>query len=192
MMADLATPVQTPQSYNGRQDPSALTTEFVLRETKHLEEKLDIRLGGMDEALKIVQKYPTEVDRAISQLKELIFEKFASVDRRFAERDTRGNQARVDQQKMVDLALTAAKDLLAEANSSSERAILKQEAATKEQIVAVSDKVEDVKTRLTAMESQSQGAGKSVGWIFAGIAAFATLFGIVTTIVSIVVVVVSN
>jgi hypothetical protein len=139
-------------------DPTVLTTQQLLRELTALKELVFTRLDGMDEATRLIQaqqvRVPTEVDRAVQNLRELLEsrfvafelrfeernveklydEKFHSIETQFKERDTRTEQTSKDSKVAVDAALQAAKEAVGEQNKSSALAIAKSEASTAKQI----------------------------------------------------------
>ncbi len=190
-------------------DPTALTTQAILRELGSLREVLeavidgqkslfDVRLDGMDKAIVLLQtimdKQPGIVDQKISTLQKLHEEKFASIGTQFIERDTRTEQTSRDSKVAVDAALQAAKEAVGEQNRSSSLAINKSEAATGKQIdqiglligqnaKATDDKIDDLKERLTRMEGAEKGQSNAWVWIFAAIGALVGLAGIVVAII---------
>jgi len=148
-----------------RPDPTALTTQQLLREVDRLQGLID-RLPG------IVRN---EVDR----LQELHAEKFSSIATQFAERDKRTEQLSIADKTAIAAALQAQKEAAGAQNDANAAAIAKSEAAFTKQIdqittlIAASvknsdDKVEDIKdsiratvTRIAAMEGAATGAGKA-------------------------------
>jgi hypothetical protein len=155
-------------------DPSALTTQMVWRENQSLKELLEARITGVEKGIEIAHqdlvRVPTEVQKAISGLKEvletarlgdkeLILEKFRNIDKLFGVVE----QARIEQKKdtatAVDAALKAAKEAVTEQNASNAIAISKSEAATTKQIdqqamliqttsKTLDDKINDIKENL--------------------------------------------
>jgi len=158
-------------------DPTQLTTEQLLRENKWLRELLESRLDAMDKAVDRVQqsildKIPLEIDLRVEHLKELVAEKFSSIQTQFIERDTRTEQTQRDSRVAVDAALQAAKEAVGEQNKSSGLAIAKSEASTTKQIdglqvlisnvsAALDGKITDVKERMTGFENRTLGAGSA-------------------------------
>lgn len=164
-------------------DPTALTTQQLLRELATLREIIETRLDGGDKAVKLLQdsadKIPFFVAEAIGHLKELHEEKFESIQTQFQERDVRGVQAATGSKTAVDTAfsaqkeataaaLQAAKEAGSEQNRSNTLAISKSEAATIKQIEgigtliaatsrAVDDKIEAIKERLDRGEGTTSG-----------------------------------
>ena len=169
-------------------DPTVLTTQQLLRELTALKELVFTRLDGMDEATRLIQaqqaRVPTEVDRAVNNLRELLEarnnsietnlrdvydEKFHSIETQFKERDTRTEQTSKDSKVAVDAALQAAKEAVGEQNKSSALAIAKSEASTAKQIDQLQtlitttsnnsdEKIADLKERLTRIEGMTGGS----------------------------------
>jgi len=190
-----------------------------------LAEAINIRLDGMDKAVdqftEDVKRVPTETDRAISGLrdlidekladihsvlierdlrfnaqisdmkkavevaltssekavdaqnksfaqKELVIEKFDSIQLQFKERDTRVEQTARDTKVAVDAALQAAEKAVGKQNEASSQAIAKSESNTTKQIDGMGvlikttadgtdSKIVDIKERLTRVESLAVG-----------------------------------
>ena len=144
-------------------DPTALTTEQLLRELASLREILESRLDGMDLATELTavevtknaasqaaetERMRADFDRRLLAQRELILsqiknvsdvtgEKFFAVDTRFLERDTRTEQAAQESRISLDAALAAAKEAVSEQNKANAQAIAKSEVATKEKIDAL-------------------------------------------------------
>jgi uncharacterized LabA/DUF88 family protein len=142
------------------------------KQVQHLKELHEERFDGMDKAVVILQQIADEIPAKLSEkvgsLKEIHEEKFASVQVQFRERDVRTEQSSKDSKVAVDAALQAAKEAVGKQNESSDRAILKSEAAVMKQIDAmgelirsgakgVDDKFQDLKDRLTRIEGKDEG-----------------------------------
>jgi hypothetical protein len=155
------------------------------RDIASLRELIEARLDGYDKAIVVLQaiasSQPTpgivmaavealkeRVDLSLYGLKELRDEKFAGIQVQFRERDTRTEQSAAATKIAVDAALQAAKEAVAAQNIASAQAIAKAEAATTKQIDAIAalisaqakgtdDKIDDVKGRVTMIESQKAG-----------------------------------
>lgn len=164
-------------------DPTALTTAALIREIDSLRERtshdnrllreiIEARLDGNDAAVQLLRTttdhIPAAIREAFVALQELHEEKFNSIGIQFKERDVRTDQTSRDSKVAVDAALKAQQEAFAEQNKSSALAISKSEVATTKQIdlisvnisnlaKAIDDKVSDIKDRLTAIESRSQG-----------------------------------
>jgi len=134
-------------------------------ESLRIRELLEARFDGMDQAIKlhaeIIDRLPMDRDKAIGHLASLHDEKFSSIAKQFAERDTRTDQtveliqSQLHQVEAVALekftaiegtfasnalaltaALAAQKEAAAEAKKSSDLAIDKSEKTTQETIRA--------------------------------------------------------
>lgn len=153
-------------------DPTVLTTQSQAAAIAALREIIETRLNGMDKAIELLQvtndKFPLIVTSKVSNLHELIDEKFNSIDKQFSERDTRTDKVAELNQKAIDAALQAAKEIVNEQNKSSSQAIAKSEASVTKQIDATTVLIEskskatdgafgDIKERLTRIESGAVG-----------------------------------
>ena len=145
-------------------------------------EVIETRLGGMDKGVRLLQdtadKFPSWVDEKITALKDIheqrfvaiadtASEKFLSIEKQFAERDVRTEQAAGAVKIAVDAALQAQKEAAGEQNRSNTLAQTKSETATTKQIDQLSvliqnvtkafdDKIGDVKDRLTRIEGKGE------------------------------------
>jgi hypothetical protein len=108
---------------------------------------------------------------------------FGSVQKQFAERDVRTDQAAIATKIAVDAALQAQKEAAGAQNESNSAAITKSEAASAKQMdgiqallqsesKATGEKFDDIKTtiasldtRLTALASHGKGATDNMAWI---------------------------
>jgi hypothetical protein len=162
-----------------KSDPSYLTTQSLTREIGALKEILVTRLDGMDKAIIVLNetrdKIPTEIDTHIKQLRDLILEKFETVQERFTsiqtqfkERDIRVEQTAKDTKVAVDAALQAAEKAVGKQTEAFGLSIAKSETVTSEKISqqgllistmtsGLSSQIIDVKERLTRMESEAKG-----------------------------------
>jgi hypothetical protein len=164
-------------------DPTVLTTEALRREISVLQEKIELRVTGLFQTLSArldamdkaqilfdanLNRLPSDTDKQIAHLKSLHEAKFLSVEKQFAERDTRTDQASRDGKVALDAALQAARDAVAEQNRSSALAIAKSDAATDKRIDqiasqistatnALDGKIADIKDRLVRIEGQALG-----------------------------------
>lgn len=160
-------------------DPSLLTTQQLTREIATLKELIFVRLDAMDKAMVLfhedMTRVPTDTDKQIRHLHELMIEtfdrhleKFASVQTQFIERDTRTEQTSRDSKVAVDAALQAAKEAVGEQNKSSALAIAKSETSTTKQIdqigalintstAGINQLISDIKDRLQRIESEDRG-----------------------------------
>lgn len=141
MSTEKATPAKM-ETTRPNPDPTALSTEQLLREVHHLNEAIncereirETRLTAMDKALSLLQSFadksPTTaaVGQSVSELAKLTEEKFRSVETSLKERDARTEQTSKDSKIAVDAAFAAAKEAVAEQNKSNALSISKSEAA---------------------------------------------------------------
>jgi hypothetical protein len=156
-----------------------LTTSDILREISNLKENMETRFDAMDKAVTKVNedftRVPTSLDKAIDQLKEWISERFNGVkiqfegiEKQFAERDVRVNQASTTAKTAVDAALSAQKEAASDQNKSLILSINKSEQSTASQLeqqrvvlIAVektlSDKIGVISNRLNLWEGAGLG-----------------------------------
>lgn len=182
-------------------DPTLLTTEALKREISALKELMTTRLDAMDKAMSIfsenLQRTPTDTDKQIGHLKELIFgrfdtvaEQFNSVQTQFVERDVRVEHTARDTKTAVDAALAAQKELASKQADSFGLSIGKSENATTKQIdqlgvliqqstKASDDKIGDIKDRLTRIEGASKGRGDVWAYVVGAVGLVAAVISIV-------------
>jgi cation transport regulator ChaB len=172
-------------------DPTVLTTQQLQREIATSRELVETsmgglrgtfeaRAGGIDRAIAILQSFvdvlPGQVRAAVAHLQELHEEKFRSIETQFLDRDKRADQTSRDSKVAVDAALQAAKEAVGEQNKSNALAIAKSEATFTKQIDQIilmlgsmqkgtDDKVDDLKSRIQAIESQKKGGSELIGYI---------------------------
>jgi len=173
--------------------------EIVESKMSGIKTVFETRLEGMDKAINLVQLqtdvFPAKVQVEVGHLQKLHQEKFDSIATQFRERDTRTEQTSRDAKIAVDAALQAAKEAVGEQNKSNALAIAKSEATFTKQIdqigVLVSsmgkgfdDKVDDIKSRLTAIESQKKGAGDVWAIWFAATGFAIGIGGVLVTAIS--------
>jgi len=175
-------------------DPTVLTTqasekavanlkELMFTQVEALKELLESRFADRDRAITLLQDgasaLPDMLSERVDRLQELheqrfnvTEEKFKSIDKQFAERDTRTELATAASTKAIDAALSAQKEAAVEQNRSNEAKITKSEAGFTKQIdqlldlvkagtKAADDKVADLKDRITKMEAMKQGGSDS-------------------------------
>jgi hypothetical protein len=196
-------------------DPSLLTTEQLRRELAGLREVIETRLVGMDRATELTAAQlvkiennititrghrKEEVDRQILALREYVDgqvqmvtavnqERFAAVNMRFQERDTRTEETAQQSRISLDAALAAAKEAVSEQNKANTLAIGKSEAATQKQIdsmdaliatitKSLESKIGDVKERLDRGDGKGQGMGAMWGYVVGGVGILAVLIGL--------------
>jgi len=170
------------------------------------------RLEANDKAVSLLQeatdKQPERTRAAVSQLEDLATEKFAGVETKFngvqtqfAERDVRTEQAAATTKVAVDAALQAAEKAVNAALANSSQITAKSEASTTKQIDAIgtlisagtqatNDKIDDLKARVQAIESRTEGKvtqqqDTSQNWALI-IGAIGMLIGVGTAMVAII------
>lgn len=123
------------------------------------------RIDAMDRALKLVEAYPTEVDRAVGRLRELVFEMFKSRDSGLISA-FEAQKALTDQQHISD------REAIAKAETSTGNQINQQGDllnATRDSLHLL---IANLATRLTTLESLKIGntetrtqTGQNLGYI---------------------------
>lgn len=132
-------------------DPTVLTTAQLHREVEAIRELqakdreiTETRLSAMDKAVSLLQEYPTEVDKAIASLKEVLIERFTrveqvidlkvdgvsqTVDLKFSDVQTQLDKGLTAQDKSTALALDAVNKAAQISQQTADRAVAKAEAA---------------------------------------------------------------
>lgn len=185
-----------------------LTATELQHEISSLKELLLTRISAVEDGIKIAHddftRFPTEVDKTVGALRELLEcridcsddlkeEKFKNIDKRL----DLVEQARIEQKKdtatAVDAALKAAKEAVTEQNTSNVLAINKSETATTKQIDqqavlltqirnSLDEKINDVKAEVSVIKQNLSGTkGKGEGYeklIYLLIAAAGVLWAI--------------
>jgi cation transport regulator ChaB len=174
-------------------DPTVLTTEALTRAVQAERDYVDGRIAVLEERLRAidvatrllnetVNRVPTDVTKEVTHLRELMDERLTSVSIQFKERDTRSERESRDNKVAVDAAFAAQKEAAAKQDEGNAKAINKSEMATAETINklselfrtsagALSDKIDDLKARVGALENLKQGGRETLGGIYA-LAAF--------------------
>lgn len=164
-------------------------------------ETLDERLNAAAEAVRLLQASvnsmptPAIVMAAVNALQNLHDEKFVSIQTQFRERDTRAEQTAKDNKTSIDAALQAAKEAVSEQNKSNTLAIDKSEAAFTKQIdqigtliattkEAIDGQINDMKTRLTTIESHGSGVKDGFGYIVGGVGLLVGVLSVVGFVLS--------
>lgn len=132
------------------QDPTALTTQQLLRENFWLRELLQEQIAGLlqrmdagDKAVGLLQAFadrtPTTMDvqHQVSQLREVTMDKIAGIN------------------KAVDAAFAASKEVIAKSEASFTKQIDSFSSQIGTNLRAVHDKIDDIKERLTVIESKT-------------------------------------
>jgi cation transport regulator ChaB len=152
------------------------------------------RLSGMDRATLVleetVNRVPTALQEGLGHLQAVMDERFASIETQFKERDTRSERESRDNKVAVDAAFAAQKEAASEQNKSNTLAIDKSEKATAEtidklaelvgtQILALADKVDDLKDRVARAEASKQGGRDSTAGLYALVGTLVAVSGLV-------------
>lgn len=182
-------------------DPSIRTIEQLQREVSSLKELHGVRLEAMDKAIAVAHddlvRVPTDVQKAVTALKEVLLEMFKTVEGKFDEVklqfeliEKQRVEQKADTKAAVDAALTAQKEAVKEQTAASEKSILKSESATKERIDlqakdlrtsgdSTNQQVSDLKERVTTIEGKTTGHGETWGYVAIGVAIIAVILTIV-------------
>lgn len=134
------------------QDPTALTTQALIREIEGLREFQDLRIDTARDTLSELFKMRIEA------LNEKVTQQFELVERQRVEQ-------KKDTKDAVDAALTAQKEAVQEQTTASDRAIAKSEAATTRQleqltitfnngINSLTQRLDEVKERLNQVDNR--------------------------------------
>ena len=193
-------------------DPTPRTLEQLSSGLASLKELHATRLDAMDKAIEVAHddlvRVPTDVQKAVGSLRDLIDEKFrtheekfAGVKEQFSERDTRADKIADLSQKALDAALLTAEKAVGKQNEAFTAATAKSEAAATKQIDAMmllinsntkarDDKFEETNRQLARIDSalaqrdgHSGGSGDAVRWIAGAIVTLGVILGIVEVII---------
>lgn len=185
------------QDMGGRfmSDPNILTTSQLLREVSFLEKHFTSEILGVRDGIKTAHddmvRVPTEVQKQIAALKELLEtkiiegdklkdEKFKNIEQQFRLIEQARVEQKNDTSSAVDKALRAAKEAVQEQNATNNIAISKSEAAMTKQmdqqsekinqlIKTFDEKIADLKERVTFSGGKGAGYAQFIGWIVAAI-----------------------
>jgi hypothetical protein len=123
-------------------DPTLLTTQNLLHEIELLKELFN-------------EKF--------THLQDLNNEKFAGINTRFAEARYLTEQTSRNDKLALDAALQAQKEDVGKQNDSNNASISKTEVLFTKQIDGLNDKIDDIKSRFIAGDSQIRGKTEGVG-----------------------------
>lgn len=144
-------------------DPTRLTTEALLREILALRELLLAKMETSD--TKMTGHFLIDAQR------------FAKIDEQFHTIEAQRVEQKKDTQDALTAALTAQKEAVGKQDEANQKAISKSEQATKETLVSLQnlfrttadaqgEKIDDVKTRVSQVESVKHGAAETkVGFL---------------------------
>lgn len=169
-------------------DPTALTTAQTEREIAALRQLIeakntgttaafDARLEGMDKAIKLLQaiqdRFPEFVQQEVKHLRELHQEKFESIATRFTENKV-----------AVDAALSASEKAASKTEANTTKLIDGIYTLNSQTKAASDDKVDDLRNRITVVESAKKTGTEVTGAIFGYIFGAA---GFIAALVSVIV-----
>src|SRR4029079_158045 len=178
-------------------DPTELTDRAIARleqqltlyidgEIKAIEARLDAQDKAQSTREVSVEIIHEEIQRRVQQLQELHEQKFAAIQVQLAERDARVASEKKDAKLAVDAAFAAAKETGAPQEQANREAIDKSERATSEtiktnqesgraSIAALSKGLDEVKDRVTRIESAKVGGTENRTNFYATIGLIATV-----------------
>jgi len=154
-------------------DPTLLTTLALDKGLEQLKQLLLSRINAMEKAQELfeanLRRVPTEVDREVARLKELVMEKFHAIDGRFMDRDERVKEAFNAARQAIEAALASAKEASRQQTETFTVSMAKSEASASKQIDqqgqviqtstnALNDKIGILEGRMTRMEAAREGA----------------------------------
>ena len=171
-------------------DPSSLTTQQLWREVLNLRELMESRISGIEKSIEVAHedlvRVPTDVQKQVGNLKELHDEKFRSIQVQFAERDTRTEQKDRDTKIAIDAAFQSSSTAVAKSESVTSKQIDQQGTLIQTETRALSWQIDDLKERMTRLESQGIGekGGKlsqqqMISWVLAVIMALIAIGAVV-------------
>jgi hypothetical protein len=153
-------------------DPTVLTTQALAQAIGALKELFETRVSAIEKAMSSLtsqlDEKSKETREAVKHLERLHEEKFVRIQTQILERDAQSDKAARDVKAAVDAAFAAAKEAVGEQNKSNALAIGKSETSVLKLIDGIteiiktndrtnSDKIGDLKDRLTIIESTTKG-----------------------------------
>jgi hypothetical protein len=154
-------------------DPAAEKTDRQIENAiMSLRDLVDTRLTAMDKAIVLLQQQANR-SPTIGEVFARFEERFVRIDQSFIERDRRTDQLTLASSTAIAAALQAQKEAAGETQKSSSAAIAKSEAATGESIkqlqtlfqtsiAGLSNRIDDVKSRLDKGEGSGLGSREAV------------------------------
>ena len=150
------------------QDPSALTTQQLIRENFWLRElleeqlaKLEQRIDSGDQAVKLLQAFadrtPTTMDvqNQVAQLREVVMKMFEGIRDTFTEKDKALTAAFQAQEKQALATIDATKEASNKMESGFTKQIDMFGATNKTELKGIRDNIDDIKARITVIESKT-------------------------------------
>lgn len=173
----VAAPLQIQQGSRPVPDPTALTATAI----RDLREELTKWINIVDSNLQAqVDRHTLRLDRIPDELKETI----ANSEKLTTEKFKGLGDQQIQRDNNLALALTAAQKSVSDTNLSTAEAARKAETTFKDQIDGTQKGIDELKDRITRIESASAGAGGAVNWVIAGISIFIAIVGGVIGVVS--------
>lgn len=127
-----------------------------------------------------------QLHREVGALQTLLRSEMAALKEFFTEKLNTMEEYRVEQKQdtsaAVAAALLAAKEAVKEQTIASDKAISKSEMGTSKQIEAQSEKIDDLKDRLTTLEGQKKGGSDTWGYVFGALGLLIALAAVVVAI----------
>jgi hypothetical protein len=145
------------------------------REIAALKELFRTEITAMKEAVKLLQanadKSPTVavVFEKVISAGEVNDEKFTSIAKQFAERDTRTEQTSRDNKVAIDAALQAQKEAVAKSEVGFTKQIDNILTLISTQQDGAKVQIDDLKNRVGLIEGRSKGVGDSWGYVVGAI-----------------------
>ena len=166
----------------GASRPDPITVARIDHEISGLKELLvakdavvSARLAAMDKAVQLLEKFPTAIDVAISNLKDLHEEKFEGVDNRIKEMNLRFTDAERYKQTALDAALKAAQNLVDKDGLNTKDSMKKMEELFGKQIDSLQSTVDDLKGIVRqgqgTIGGTQSGQAALIGWFVAAVMA---------------------
>jgi len=180
-------------------DPTVLTTQQLLREIATSRETteaivagfkaaIEARLAAMDIAIILVrestEKFNGLVESSVNQLKDVDQVKFDAIRDRFSDAKSALDVALQSASKAVDAAFSAAKEAASKIEVSFTKAIEQLQSLGSAQQKATDDKIDDVRTRVTTLESQKRGSNDSIALMISVVGAVVALIAAVASVVA--------
>jgi hypothetical protein len=150
-------------------DPTLLTTQALLREIAAVKELFDTRFSATEQAVELIRARLEHIliiiDEKVEHLQALTDEKFNGIGTRFAEARYLTEQTSRNDKLALDAALQAQKEDVGKQNDSNNASISKTEVLFTKQIDGLNDKIDDIKSRFIANDSQSRGKSEGISMI---------------------------
>jgi hypothetical protein len=147
-------------------DPTLLTTQALLREIASIKELFGTRFEGVEKNVELMhqslENVHTIIDEKVRNLKDLTDEKFKGIGTRFAEARYLTEQTSRNDKLALDAALQAQKEDVGKQNDSNNASISKTEVLFTKQIDGLNDKIDDIKSRFIAGDSQIKGKTEGI------------------------------